>query len=66
MGQTAACTNNKKLNMLSVCIVGASGKLGAFQGRITVLPGFTNRRAVIEKAVGGCGDVLTVRCTRRP
>ncbi len=73
--------------MLSVCIVGASGKLGrymvqhalergyqvvgvcreksvgkldAFQGRITVIPGFTNDRVVIEKAVAGCDGVLTV------
>jgi hypothetical protein len=35
-------------------------KLDAFRERITILPGFTNDRAVIEKAVAGCDGVLTV------
>jgi polygalacturonase len=35
-------------------------KLDAFRGRITVLPGFTNDREVIGKAVAGCDGVLTV------
>jgi NAD(P)-dependent dehydrogenase (short-subunit alcohol dehydrogenase family) len=73
--------------MKSVCIVGASGKLGkymvqhaldrgyevvgvcrersvgkldTFKGRITVIPGATNDREVIQKAVAGCDGVLTV------
>jgi hypothetical protein len=36
------------------------GKLDAFKGRITVIPGFTNDRDVIKTAVAGCGGVLTV------
>ena len=78
---------NQKGEMMKICIIGASGKLGrymvrhalergyevvgvcrersvskldAFQGRITVLPGATNNREVIKKAVAGCDGVLTV------
>jgi hypothetical protein len=36
------------------------GKLDAFKGRITVIPGATNDREVIKKAVAGCDGVLTV------
>ena len=36
------------------------GKLDAFKGRITVIPGATNDREVIRKAVAGCDEVLTV------
>jgi putative NADH-flavin reductase len=36
------------------------GKLDAFKGRITVIPGATNDRGVIKKAVAGCDGVLTV------
>jgi hypothetical protein len=36
------------------------GKLAAFKGRITVIPGATNDREVIKKAVAGCDGVLTV------
>ncbi len=66
---------------MTVCIVGASGKLGqymvqqsldrsdevvgvcreqsvgkldAFKGRITVIPGATDDREVIKRAVAGC------------
>jgi len=45
---------------MKVCIVGASGKLDAFKGRITVIPGMTNDREVIKRAVAGCDGVLTV------
>ncbi len=71
--------------MMKVCIVGASGKLGkymvqhaldrgyevvgvcrersaekldGFKGRITVIPGATNDRDVIRRAVAGCDGVL--------
>ena len=71
----------------TVCIVGASGKLGrymvqhcldrgyevvgvcreqsvpkldAFADRITIIPGRTNDREVIRRAVAGCDAVLTV------
>ena len=45
---------------MKVCIVGASGKLDAFEGRITVVPGATDDREVIKRAVAGCDGVLTV------
>jgi NAD(P)H-binding/Pyridine nucleotide-disulphide oxidoreductase len=77
--------------VMRVCIVGASGKLGqymvqhaldrgyevagvcreqsvakldAFTGRITVIPGATDDREVIRKAVAGCDGVLTVLVPR--
>ena len=36
------------------------GKLDAFKDRITILPGQTNDREVIQRAVAGCDGVLTV------
>ena len=36
------------------------GKLDAFKGRITIIPGRTDDREVIKKAVAGCDRVLTV------
>ncbi|HEY5879151.1 MAG TPA: NAD(P)H-binding protein [Nakamurella sp.] len=76
---------------LTVCIVGASGKLGRymvqhaldrgyqvvavcrevsvgkleeFSRRITIIPGATDDRQVIERAVAGCDGVLTVLVPR--
>jgi hypothetical protein len=46
--------------VVAVCRVKSVGKLEAFKGRITVIPGATNDREVIEKAVAGCDGVLTV------
>jgi hypothetical protein len=46
--------------VVGVCRERSLGKLEAFKGRITVLPGATNDRAVIEQAVDGCDGVLTV------
>ncbi len=43
-----------------VCRERSAGKLDAFKGRITILPGATNDRQVIKKAVAGCDGVLTV------
>jgi hypothetical protein len=78
---------NNGRDMMKVCIVGASGKLGkymvqhaldrdyevvgvcreqsvgkldAYKGRITVIPGATNNREVIKKAVVGCDGILVV------
>ncbi|BBB47565.1 hypothetical protein Pelsub_P0792 [Pelolinea submarina] len=72
---------------MKICIIGASGKLGAYmvqhaldqgyevvgvcreksvnkldlyKNRITIIPGATNDREVIKKAVAGCDGVLTV------
>ena len=39
-------------------------KLDAFTGRITVIPGATNDRDVIKRAVAGCDGVLTVLVPR--
>jgi NAD(P)-dependent dehydrogenase (short-subunit alcohol dehydrogenase family) len=46
--------------VVGVCRPGSVGKLEAFKGRITVIPGKTNDRAVIEGAVAGCDGVLVV------
>jgi len=46
--------------VVGVCREKSVGKLDAFKGRITVVPGATNDRAVIERAVAGCDGVLTV------
>jgi NADPH:quinone reductase-like Zn-dependent oxidoreductase len=46
--------------VVGVCRERSVGKLDAFKGRITVIPGATNDRGVIEKAVEGCEGVLTV------
>ena len=46
--------------VVGVCREKSVGKLDGFKGRITVIPGATNDRAVIEKAVAGCDGVLTV------
>jgi hypothetical protein len=43
-----------------VCREQSAGKLAEFQGRITVIPGATNDREVVERAVAGCDGVLTV------
>lgn len=46
--------------VVGVCRERSVGKLHAFEGRITVLPGATNDREVIKRAVAGCDGVLTV------
>jgi hypothetical protein len=46
--------------VVGVCRERSVGKLDAYRGRITVIPGATNDRQVIEKAVAGCDGVLTV------
>ncbi len=46
--------------VVGVCRERSVGKLDRFQGRITVIPGATNDREVIKKAVAGCDGVLTV------
>jgi NAD(P)H-binding len=46
--------------VVGVCRAKSVSKLDAFKGRITVLPGATNDRAVIKRAVAGCDGVLTV------
>jgi len=46
--------------VVAVCRERSASKLDAFKGRITVIPGATNDREVIKKAVAGCDGVLTV------
>jgi hypothetical protein len=46
--------------VVGVCRQKSVGKLDAFQERITIIPGATNDRAVIQQAVAGCDGVLTV------
>lgn len=46
--------------VVGVCREQSVSKLEAFNGRITLIPGATNDREVIEKAVAGCDGVLTV------
>jgi hypothetical protein len=46
--------------VVGVCREQSVGKLDAFEGRIAIVPGATNDREVIEKAVAGCNGVLTV------
>ncbi|MHB1295834.1 MAG: NAD(P)-dependent oxidoreductase [Anaerolineae bacterium] len=46
--------------VVGVCRERSVSKLDAFKGRITVIPGATNDRHVIQQAVAGCDGVLTV------
>lgn len=46
--------------VVGVCREKSVPKLDAFKGRITVIPGMTNDRDVIRRAVEGCAGVLTV------
>lgn len=46
--------------VVGVCRERSVGKLDRFKGRVTVIPGATNDREVIKKAVEGCDGVLTV------
>ena len=50
--------------VVGVCREQSVGKLDAFKGRITVLPGATDNRKVIERAVAGCDGVLVVLVPR--
>jgi NAD(P)-dependent dehydrogenase (short-subunit alcohol dehydrogenase family) len=46
--------------VIGVCRQSSVAKLDAFQGRITVIPGATDDRELIKRAVAGCDGVLTV------
>ncbi|QFT85431.1 NmrA-like family protein [Halomonas sp. THAF12] len=46
--------------VVGVCREKSVGKLAAFEGRMTIVPGATNDPAVIKQAVAGCDGVLTV------
>ena len=46
--------------VVGVCRERSVNKLEKFKGRITIIPGATNDRQVIQRAVAGCDGVLTV------
>ena len=46
--------------VVGVCRERSAGKLAAFEGCITVVPGATNDPQIIKKAVAGCDGMLTV------
>jgi NAD(P)-dependent dehydrogenase (short-subunit alcohol dehydrogenase family) len=50
--------------VVAVCRAQSVGKLDAFKGRISVVPGATNDPEVIKRAVAGCGGVLVVLVPR--
>src|SRR5256886_2258455 len=50
--------------VVGVCREQSVGKLDAFEGCITVIPGATDDREVIKRAVAGCDGVLVVLVPR--
>lgn len=46
--------------VIGVCRAKSVPKLAAFRDRITIIPGATDDRAVIQRAVAGCDGVLVV------
>lgn len=46
--------------VVGVCREQSAGKLGRFKDRMTIIPGRTDDRDVIKRAVAGCDGVLTV------
>jgi NAD(P)-dependent dehydrogenase (short-subunit alcohol dehydrogenase family) len=55
---------NRDYEVVGVCREQSVGKLEVFKGRIAIVPGATNDREVIKKAVAGCDGVLTVLVPR--
>ncbi len=51
---------NRGYEVVGVCRAESIDKLGELKERITVVPGATNDRDVIERAASGCDGVLTV------
>jgi nucleoside-diphosphate-sugar epimerase len=50
--------------VVGVCREQSVGKLDAFKGRITIVPGATNDPEVIKRAVARCDGVLVVLVPR--
>jgi hypothetical protein len=50
--------------VVGVCREASVGKLDAFKGRITIVPGATDDPEVIKRAVAGCDAVLVVLVPR--
>jgi uncharacterized protein YbjT (DUF2867 family) len=55
---------DREYEVVGVCREQSVGKLDAFTGRITVVPGATDDREVIAHAVEGCDGVLVVLVPR--
>jgi NAD(P)H-binding len=55
---------NRGYEVVGVCREESVGKLDAFKGRISVVPGATNDPAVIKRAVARCDGVLVVLVPR--
>ena len=55
---------DRNYELVGVCREESVGKLDAFKGRITIVPGATNDPEVIKKAVAGCEGVLVVLVPR--
>ena len=51
-------------DVVGVCREQSVGKLAEFEGRIEIVPGATDDRGVIERAVAGCDGVLVVLVPR--
>jgi NAD(P)-dependent dehydrogenase (short-subunit alcohol dehydrogenase family) len=51
-------------DVVGVCREQSVEKLDPFKGRITVIPGATDDREIIQRAVAGCDGVLTVLVPR--
>jgi putative NAD(P)-binding protein len=51
-------------DVVGVCREQSVRKLGEFEGRIEIVPGATDNRGVIERAVAGCDGVLVVLVPR--
>ncbi len=51
---------DRGFEVVGVCREKSVEKLTAFKDRITIIPGATNDREIIRKAVEGCDGVLTV------
>src|SRR5215213_8487686 len=50
--------------VVAVCREKSAGKLAEFEGRIDIVPGATDDREVIKRAVAGCDGVLVVLVPR--
>ena len=55
---------DREHEVVAVCREESVGKLAQFEGRITVVPGATDDREVIKRAVAGCDGVLVVLVPR--
>jgi hypothetical protein len=51
---------DRNYQVVGVCRESSVNKLDSFKGRITIIPGHTNNREVIKRAVAGCDGILTV------